>query len=89
VYLKSKPCVATLPTPSILKSSEVVLKSPGLGAVTQFTSVAEAEVTEHCLPSIEIEYLAASVEKPVPENLIVSPPLTVPYLGVIDLSSGV
>ena len=49
-------------------------------------SVAEDEVTEQSIPSIVTVTSAALVVKPVPWKEIVSPPVTVPYLGVIRVS---
>ena len=70
-------------------SREVLGTRPGLEPVVHLTYVEVAEVTAQVMPSILIEYKLVSVEKPVPVNVTISPPYTVPYLGEIDERTGV
>jgi hypothetical protein len=51
--------------------------------------VTEAEETGQSIPSIVILTSVGTLENPVPENEISSPPVTDPYLGWIELSLGV
>jgi hypothetical protein len=62
---------------------------PGLWSVVQVTLVVEAAVTGQSLPSIMIVYLDVSASSYVPVNVTEVPPVTVPYLGLTAVSSGV
>jgi hypothetical protein len=67
----------------------VVVLRPGLEPVTQSISVVVAAEITHSIPSMTILFSLMTDEKPVPENLTLVPPTTVPNLGAIVVNSGV
>ena len=73
---------------STLISNLLVLR-PGLFPVVQTSSVAEADLIGHGISSMIIEFSVITLENPVPEKVTSVPPVTVPYLGDIELSNGV
>jgi len=62
---------------------------PGLTPKVHVTVVEVAAVGTHVTPSMMISLSLAVLEKPVPVNTTLSPPTTDPYLGFIEVKTGV
>lgn len=60
--------------------------NPGLDPVVQVTDVDVAALTGQLMPSMVMLYAVVSVEKLIPVYVTTVPPVTVPYLGLMESS---
>jgi len=63
--------------------------NPGLSPVVQVTDVVVASLTGQLTPSIVMLYNSVSALKLTPVKVTTVPPVTVPYLGLMESSLAV